>query len=439
VEGTFVTTNNSKWERATAWVKAHKIWSGVIAVVIISVGVYLLRGQLEDLIVPPPKPKRVYFIGGAQGLERRGDVVFIHGLNDNYVSAWGDPNKEFYWPRWLSEHSKDIGVWAVDYDAAASAWLGSSMPVEDRAENLLVEMRAKGIGKRPVIFVCHSLGGIVAKCMVQDGAILRNPEYEEISSQTRGIVFLATPHSGSDSADLMNMANYYLPARKTDLLDQLRSNGSMLRKLNIWYVNNAEQLDIQTRVLYEKLDVPGFGRIVTESSSNPGMTGVFPTPVDASHLTIARPTSADNVVVSVVSEFIEKNLSPSAEPSALTVAELLAQYNSVRNSEPELEGFRKEHRSHRFTWDVFIREVYPQDENSSTSRAAYQVSETMSAKGTEWILARFARNDVSFDKTIRKGTRIRLAGVLSKETRGDELILKECQLLERLPPPADSP
>ncbi|XXH03079.1 hypothetical protein Hte_009469 [Hypoxylon texense] len=52
---------------------------------------------------------------------------------------------------------------------------------------------------RPIIFVCHSLGGLVAReAMIRLG---RNPQlYEGLDLKHCGLLFLATPHSGSNLA-----------------------------------------------------------------------------------------------------------------------------------------------------------------------------------------------------------------------------------------------
>lgn len=419
--GTRTDTKKQEW---VGWIKTY--WLNCLGALGLIIALYVIFSS-----APGSKPKRVYYVGGSNAPERRGDVVFVHGLDGNYSTTWGNPKEKFYWPLWLSQQSKDIGIWSLDYDGAASDWLGGSMPVEDRATNLLAEMRAQGIGKRPVIFVCHSLGGILAKQMLLDGATMNNPEYEEISSQTKGIAFLATPHSGSSAADLVNMSRLLL--RKTVLIEQLGKDVSMLRQLNGWYRNNVGPLEVETLVLFETKDMSGIGRIVSESSSDPGITGVFPIPVDADHLSICKPMSAEDLVAKRVSEFIEKTLTPSATPSSMTLPELLSEYESVRESEASLEGFRQTHQVHRFTWDVFVRDVYPQDEDDIKSRSAYQVSETMAANAPQWVLARFPRNDPSYDKSLRKGTRIRISGILSKQTNGDELVLRDCKLENRLP------
>jgi hypothetical protein len=60
-------------------------------------------------------------------------------------------------------------------------------------------------GKRrpPIIFVCHSLGGLVVKNALVGARKSDNEDIQEVFRATTGIIFLGTPHDGSpdDFAD----------------------------------------------------------------------------------------------------------------------------------------------------------------------------------------------------------------------------------------------
>ena len=62
----------------------------------------------------------------------------------------------------------------------------------DRAGNLLERFNVDGIGSRPVIFVTHSLGGLVVKQLLRHSDTYGAEQWKRVSEQTRGVVFLAT-------------------------------------------------------------------------------------------------------------------------------------------------------------------------------------------------------------------------------------------------------
>src|SRR3954447_21052355 len=83
---------------------------------------------------------------------RRGDVIFVHGLNGNPRQYWfpaDEPDK--FWPAWLGEDLPDVGVWSLGYENAAlkpnASWLarrflqaGFAMPLADRADDVLLRL-----------------------------------------------------------------------------------------------------------------------------------------------------------------------------------------------------------------------------------------------------------------------------------------------------------
>jgi triacylglycerol esterase/lipase EstA (alpha/beta hydrolase family) len=129
------------------------------------------------------------------------DVVFIHGMGGNADGTWR--HVDSWWPNWIAEDAEHVAVWSLDYDAEPSAWLGSAMPLSDRAGNILTRFEADDLGKRPLILICHSLGGLVAKQMLRSAEGHGEAAWQRIGENVAGIVFLATPHTGSRLADYL--------------------------------------------------------------------------------------------------------------------------------------------------------------------------------------------------------------------------------------------
>lgn len=157
------------------------------------------------------------------------DIVFVHGLNpegreDYHKQAW--TQKGFFWPDDIRTQIPSIRVMMFRWN---SAILGdsSNASLNEHANDLLDEIhrnRDPSKRHRPLIFVCHSLGGLLVKQALIISQL--NPKYECIYQSTFGLVFFATPHRGGNYANLADFAaNIYSSTMgnpKNSLLEQLK-------------------------------------------------------------------------------------------------------------------------------------------------------------------------------------------------------------------------
>lgn len=244
---------------------------------------------------------RLYTISGCNNAERKADVVFIHGLGGDAYSTWHHGKDESTsWPQWIGEEFPEIGVWSLGYAASPTKWTrflgwfsyrwreaGSSMALPDRALQILDLMAQNDLGRRPLLFICHSLGGLVAKQILRKSHDAEGtPKYKCVSTQTRAVLFLATPHSGTSLASFLNAFRTLFGA--TVSIEDLCAHDAHLRDLFDWYRNHSVSLGIKTFSYYEKLSVKGVLPIVNPTSAHPGI-GADPVGLDEDHLSIAKP------------------------------------------------------------------------------------------------------------------------------------------------------
>ena len=104
-------------------------------------------------------------------------MIFIHGLGGDAFGTWrGGKEDSSSWPHWLGQEFPDVGVWSLDYAASPTRFArvlglfwkrkqdsGYSMALPDRASQVLDLMVQHRLGERPLLFVCHSLGGLLVK------------------------------------------------------------------------------------------------------------------------------------------------------------------------------------------------------------------------------------------------------------------------------------
>ena len=87
------------------------------------------------------------------------------------------------------------------------AMLGTAMPIQDRAKNVLECVLGRGeLRGAPLVFACHSLGGLVVKQVLRaaDGRRAYSAETQVFLDSVKGVVFIATPHTGSMQATLLD-------------------------------------------------------------------------------------------------------------------------------------------------------------------------------------------------------------------------------------------
>jgi hypothetical protein len=246
--------------------------------------------------------------------QRVADVVFVHGLDGDAKSTWHpNDNPNAFWPEWVGEDCPNLGVWSLDYEASALGWKGHAMPLDERATEVLAVFDTDEIGKRPVVFVVHSLGGLLIKRVLKNAWESENPHWKQLVSATKGIVFLATPHSGANIANWVKyLGEKLLLLRINVVVEDLQAHDPELRRLNTWYRNKVAkgELRVRTEVYYEKQATKGL-LVVDETSSNPGIAGVEPIPLDADHVSICKPASKESVLYRRIRRFIEDSVAES--------------------------------------------------------------------------------------------------------------------------------
>jgi len=155
-------------------------------------------------------------ISGCDNAARKADVVFVHGMGGDAFGTWrhgeGDANS---WPHWLGEEFGEAGVWSLGYAASASKWgrivskgepdAGHSMALPDRALEVLDRMVQRGLGERPLLFIGHSLGGLLIKQVLRTSAEAAEERKRNVFANTRAVLFVATPHAGAGLATTLNI------------------------------------------------------------------------------------------------------------------------------------------------------------------------------------------------------------------------------------------
>ncbi|RAL47282.1 hypothetical protein DM860_013247 [Cuscuta australis] len=175
------------------------------------------------------------------------DVVFVHGLRGGPFKTWRLSEDKYstksglvekideeagmqgtFWPgEWLPTDFPAARLYTLKYKTNLTQWSGASLPLQEVSSMLLEKLVAAGIGKRPVVFVTHSMGGLVVKQMLYQA---KAENKEDLVNNTAGVVFYSCPHFGSKLADMpWRMGLVFRPAPS---IGELRSGSPRLVELN---------------------------------------------------------------------------------------------------------------------------------------------------------------------------------------------------------------
>ena len=125
------------------------------------------------------------------------DIIAIHGLNGDPYKTWTDRETQCLWLRdLLPDDVPGARIFTYGYPSHVLCST-STAGVSDYAGTLLAHIESRRVVNepRPIIFVAHSLGGIVCKrALIMAN---ENPVYEAIKANTVGILFFGTPHRGA--------------------------------------------------------------------------------------------------------------------------------------------------------------------------------------------------------------------------------------------------
>lgn len=132
------------------------------------------------------------------------DICFVHGLTGNRKLTWKLDGDKFsgFWPGELLVHDARVGrarilTYGYDSDFPSSKYL-TERTLYHQAGELLVELSRvrRDDCHRRLIFVCHTLGGILVQSALILALASKNEAITLIQHSTKGIILLDTPFSG---------------------------------------------------------------------------------------------------------------------------------------------------------------------------------------------------------------------------------------------------
>lgn len=252
-------------------------------------------------------------------------------------------HRSVFWPRdLLPTTAPDARVMTYGYDTNIRHWIGpqvSQNTVYDISSDFLVSLEAsrRTNPARPIMFIAHSLGGIVVKEMLRKSSMCRlgQSHLHSVFNSTTGIIFFGTPHGGSDPRGILQsvaervikvvgftvnqqIVNTLLPS--SERLRELRDEFAPLASQQGWVVHSFQE-QMGVKLLNGR-------KVVDDTSSYINAPEIEVTEhIGQNHMEMCRFTGSDDPEYRKVSSAITRLISTSQ-----TVIE-----NPSHNIEPQID------------------------------------------------------------------------------------------------------
>ncbi|XP_008310916.1 protein SERAC1 [Cynoglossus semilaevis] len=256
----------------------------------------------------------------------KADVLFIHGILGAAFKTWRQKDRNTSeeektensdysacWPKsWLAADCPNLRILSVEYDSHLSDWM-AQCPAENqrkslafRSQELLNKLKLAGVGERPVVWVAHSMGGLLVKKMLIDAS--EDPDMQQLLKNTKGVMFYSVPHHGTFMAEYSVNVRYVLfPSIE---VRELCKDSPALQDLNEKFLNMAK--DREFKVLsFTETKPTNIGPmikmvVVPTQSADLGIGEIIK--VDVDHLNICKPEKKNSFLYKRSLQFIQEAL-----------------------------------------------------------------------------------------------------------------------------------
>ncbi|KAG8825700.1 hypothetical protein FRC19_010690 [Serendipita sp. 401] len=272
----------------------------------LSIGLAILF-KLSSRGKSKPKQRKDHgFIELSAGQDPTIDIIAIHGLDGHREQSWTAENEKLWLKDFLPNDLPNARILSYGYDADTRSFIQtSSKTISHHAEDFVERLSQlrRMHPRRPIIFLAHSLGGIILKralVLCHSDNFETDRTLRDISTSTLAVLFFGTPHSGANGiqlAEWMGRLFSVFMYTNTRILSDLNRDSPKLEDIQRHYQSATRQLS--TIFFYEEYETPILGGrtkliVPRHLAVIPGDNKARVTSMHADHCEMVKYTSADD-------------------------------------------------------------------------------------------------------------------------------------------------
>src|ERR1700722_5296592 len=174
-------------------------------------------------------------------------AIFVHGIFSNSEGCWTNGKSGAYWPDLLAAEGSlsSIGIYVFSY---RTKWSSGSYSISDAAEMLNADLGFDNLLElRNLIFICHSMGGIVVRKFLVERQLTLVDKSIRI-----GLLLVASPSLGSEYANWFAAIGNFFAHSQGEML-RFSENNVWLNDLDRSFMNlkESKRLDLYGKELVE--------------------------------------------------------------------------------------------------------------------------------------------------------------------------------------------
>ncbi|KAK5402722.1 hypothetical protein LTR83_008747 [Exophiala xenobiotica] len=211
-------------------------------------------------------------------------------------------HRHTFWPHDLLIEDMPLArifTWGYDADIAIPFSFASQSSIFQHATQLLSDLadeRTLPIQQtRPIIFVAHSLGGLIVKDALNTAHTNKKSHLHQLLPAVAGICFLGTPHRGSSTASLgkiaINISRLAYTHANVGILASLERNADTLERIGDGFAVLLSENMFKVHSFRETLPTNGV-MVVENYSSKIGFAEEGQGEIPANHRQMTRYASA---------------------------------------------------------------------------------------------------------------------------------------------------